>query len=357
MRRFPLLVTVACGAVACEVAAVQRTFVAPSGSDGNACSLASPCRSFDKAISVTDPNGEIVVLGSGGYGSVTIDKSITIAAPAGIYAGISVFAGTNGVDIATNGVQATLRGLTVNGQGGAHGVSITGVATTVDIDRCVISGMGQNGIHAAADGVNLSVKDSLVEHNGGAGISLAGAVRLRAERVRVERNGDVGIELTNEARGTIANSVIAGNASTGVQFLNTANVGTMVLVLSDSRVHDNGPTGVLIGTGAPGTLKFEGNGNVITGNAGHGVGASAANGGTVVATLRGNKIAHNGLVGVAAVFDATLNLADSVVVNNASYGLQQGTNAVFNSLGNNIVRDNNNGGAQRIGLFSVIGGL
>jgi hypothetical protein len=51
---------------ACAVA--QRTFVSTSGNDANTaanCSLASPCRSFGSALSVTVADGEIVVLDSG----------------------------------------------------------------------------------------------------------------------------------------------------------------------------------------------------------------------------------------------------------------------------------------------------
>ena len=45
-------------------------------------------------FTVTDSGGEIVVLSSGGYGPVLINKSVSIIAPEGIYAGISVFSGS-----------------------------------------------------------------------------------------------------------------------------------------------------------------------------------------------------------------------------------------------------------------------
>jgi hypothetical protein len=67
-------------------------------------------------MTVTAANGEIVVLDSGGYGRVTIDKSVSIVAPPGIYAGISVFAGQDGVTIFTPGITVVLRGLTINGR-------------------------------------------------------------------------------------------------------------------------------------------------------------------------------------------------------------------------------------------------
>jgi hypothetical protein len=79
--------------------AAQRAFVASYGTDVNTaanCSLASPCRGFAAAATVTDANGEIIVLDSAGYGPVTITKSISIIAPAGVYAGITVFSGAPG---------------------------------------------------------------------------------------------------------------------------------------------------------------------------------------------------------------------------------------------------------------------
>ena len=54
---------------------------------------------------------------SAGYGAVTITQSVSIIAPAGIYAGISVFGG-DGVTVNAPGAIVVLRGLSINGQGG-----------------------------------------------------------------------------------------------------------------------------------------------------------------------------------------------------------------------------------------------
>ena len=102
-------------------AAAQRTFVASNGLPANTafnCSIAKPCRAFSEAIGVTNPGGEVIVLDSAGYGSVTITKSISLIAPSGIYAGISVFSGFDGVTVNAPGAIVVLRGLSINGQGG-----------------------------------------------------------------------------------------------------------------------------------------------------------------------------------------------------------------------------------------------
>jgi hypothetical protein len=88
---------------ASSASAIPRTFVASSGKDTHACTRAQPCRGFAAALALTDAGGEIVVLDSAGYGPVTIDKSVSIVAPPGVYAGISVLSG-DGITINTPGV-------------------------------------------------------------------------------------------------------------------------------------------------------------------------------------------------------------------------------------------------------------
>jgi hypothetical protein len=59
-------------------AQATRTWVSGVGDDVNPCSRTAPCKTFAGAISKTARNGEISVLDPGGYGAVTITKSITI---------------------------------------------------------------------------------------------------------------------------------------------------------------------------------------------------------------------------------------------------------------------------------------
>jgi hypothetical protein len=57
--------------------AQTRTWVSGVGSDANPCSRIAPCQTFAGAISKTAAGGEINVLDPGGFGAVTITKSIT----------------------------------------------------------------------------------------------------------------------------------------------------------------------------------------------------------------------------------------------------------------------------------------
>src|ERR1700675_3597241 len=61
-------------------AQATRTWVSGVGDDVNPCSRTAPCKTFAGAISKTQVNGEIDVLDPGGFGGVTITKSIIIDA-------------------------------------------------------------------------------------------------------------------------------------------------------------------------------------------------------------------------------------------------------------------------------------
>ena len=59
-------------------AQATRTWVSGVGDDANPCSRTAPCKTFAGAISKTAAAGEIDCLDPGGFGAVTITKSITI---------------------------------------------------------------------------------------------------------------------------------------------------------------------------------------------------------------------------------------------------------------------------------------
>src|SRR4029078_819770 len=85
-------------------AQASRTWVSGVGDDVKPCSRTAPCKTFAGAISKTALNGEINCLDPGGFGQVTITKSITIDCHE-IFASI-LNAGTNGVIIAYDSFNA-----------------------------------------------------------------------------------------------------------------------------------------------------------------------------------------------------------------------------------------------------------
>jgi hypothetical protein len=68
MNRTKIIVAAALAAALPAPAHAQqpRTFVSPTGSDSNNCSLAAPCRTFQVAITQTNSGGEIAALGTAG---------------------------------------------------------------------------------------------------------------------------------------------------------------------------------------------------------------------------------------------------------------------------------------------------
>src|SRR4029453_17821662 len=79
-------------------AQATRTWVSGVGNDANPCSRTAPCKTFAGAISKTAVGGFIDVLDPGGFGAVTIGKSITIDGSGGPLAGV-LASGTQGVII------------------------------------------------------------------------------------------------------------------------------------------------------------------------------------------------------------------------------------------------------------------
>src|SRR2546430_3166562 len=78
-------------------AQATRTWVSGVGDDVNPCSRTAPCKTWAGAISKTAAGGEIDALDPGGFGAVTITKSMTISG-IGTYAS-ALIASTNGIVI------------------------------------------------------------------------------------------------------------------------------------------------------------------------------------------------------------------------------------------------------------------
>src|SRR4026209_127957 len=95
-------------------AQATRTWVSGVGDDANPCSRSAPCKTFPGAIVKTAAGGEINCLDPGGFGMLTIIKSITIDC-AGTFGSILAPGGTNGIVINGGGIIVNLRNLSING--------------------------------------------------------------------------------------------------------------------------------------------------------------------------------------------------------------------------------------------------
>jgi len=110
------------GFVAVAQAQATRTWVSGIGDDANPCSRTAPCKTFAGAISKTAVGGEINAIDPGGYGAVTITKSITIDG-GGTFASI-LAAGTTGIIVnAAPSDIVTIRNVSIDGANtGTNGI-------------------------------------------------------------------------------------------------------------------------------------------------------------------------------------------------------------------------------------------
>src|ERR1700733_13975844 len=164
--------------VLCTVPAhaqATRTWVSGVGSDSNPCSRTAPCMTFAGAISKTAAGGEIDALDSGGFGAVTITKSITIDGGGGGGGVASVLvSGTSGITVSAGATDiVTIRnvkfqGLLGNGSKrnpGNAGIEILSGAM-LSIDDCKIDGF-TDGIFASTHAnAILNVTNTILTNTG-----------------------------------------------------------------------------------------------------------------------------------------------------------------------------------------------
>jgi hypothetical protein len=289
------LLTILCASSA--QAGVQRAYVASYGLNSNTslnCDVAHPCRQFLAAVTVVNPNGEVVALDTAAYGAVTLTQSISLTSAPGAYAGISVFSDyTAGVTINTADVTVVLRGLTINGQGGNYGINMTNGAK-LSIENCVISNFKDAGQY---------------------GVSVNSSATVRMVNTLV-RDNDIGLNFQGGATADISGSKFLGNGN-GILAQSTTSTVTSVTV-SDT---------------------------VVTGG-GTGIEAFSTLGTSRINMIRATVTnATEGIAASASAGTASITLSESMVTGNAT-GYLKGTGGTLTSLGNNTITDNttNTGG-------------
>ena len=280
-------------------AQASRTWVSGVGDDANPCSRTAPCKTFAGAISKTAINGEINCLDPGGFGAVTITKSITIDCHE-VFASI-LNAGVNGINIAFDSFAGTdvrktvnIRNLNIQGfDSGLIGIRVFGVGTGsfVNIEDCLINGNfggSAAGIFDVRTNGTLNVHNTTVRNMGGIGIQVAptgaGVIRATLSDVRVSNsgngyvggagaatmvsrsvfssNGAVGLFTAPSSQTSIDSTVISHNAvglsaagtvrlSNSDVFLNTTGISGTVNSFTNNRFAGNGAGGTITPIGGP----------------------------------------------------------------------------------------------------------
>src|SRR5580698_9376262 len=149
-------------AIAPAHAQATRTWVSGVGDDANPCSRTAPCKTWPGAISKTAPGGEIDALDPGGFGAVTITKSITLDGGGGQVASILV-SGTNGINVSAAATDVViLRNLRFNGLLNSVGPGLIGVAVNtaarVVIEKCDIFGFSTLAVSVNPSSGTLNLK-------------------------------------------------------------------------------------------------------------------------------------------------------------------------------------------------------
>jgi hypothetical protein len=287
-----------------QFVSANRTFVSGTGSDSNPCTNTQPCRSFAGAQLLTNPGGEIIALDPGGYGAVTITKSLSIINNGVGEVGITVAGGSTSAITVSAGASdiVTLRGLTLDGvnSNSSQGIVATSVGT-LNIQNRLIHGFGANGIAYGPTGSSaLTVFDTTVSGIGGStaavlitpsGSNLSVVAYLSG--VQVTGNGQHGIDVNTQTmtggslQATVVDSVLSGNS---------AGAGLLIPTLS-------GPTVVVLNT-----------------------------------KMTDNDVGLN--VGGGAAY-----IAETTIAGNSTNGFIQRPGSLINSFGNNNISDTNNQGA------------
>jgi hypothetical protein len=227
----------ACSLATAPANARARVFVASYGNDANPCTFGSPCKTFQQAVNVVDPGGEVTAIDSAGFGPITISRAVTITSPDGVEAGIVASAGADAIDINAGANDAVvLRGLTLDGGGVAYNGIVLNSGASLTVTNCVIqnfvyTGSGVttgNGIlmQPTSGTLDFTITNTTAVNNGFIGINYylrGGAPNAKGVIDHVTTNANIdgmNVNTFMSSGGTtvvaISNSVTSNNSSVGI---------------------------------------------------------------------------------------------------------------------------------------------
>jgi hypothetical protein len=275
-----------CAFASLAQAQATRTWVSGVGDDANPCSRTAPCKTFAGAISKTADCGEIDALDPGGFGAVTITKSITIDGT-GTLAGILASL-TTGIIVNAPTKVITIRGLSINGAcNGIRGMNIIS-AKEVNVEDCVIFRFANEGILVnTADTMQLNVRNSVIRDNvgDGVGVNSTGANIVKGSLVHSSFIGNgTGLHARKGSRVHADHCNFSGSVNNGVFADGTG--GTAVADVTNSLISNNGGAGIGANAGGIGRI------NSCDIFANIGIGASVGAG--EIDTWGNNRIFSNG---------------------------------------------------------------
>jgi hypothetical protein len=277
-----LLSTIAISVVASPPAQAQRArvFVSVTGNDANPCTAGSPCKTFQVAHDAVLAGGEISVLDTGGYGTLIINKAVSIVA-VGVQASIAIPSGSNGITInAGASDRISLRGLTLDSSGvGGSGIVFNSGAA-LEMDDCVVRNSTSNAIDFIPQASSsLALSNTVISDNVVAGVLIAAAgvnvqtITATINRVEMRNNSSSGLHVSGQSNTaaagainvSVVDSVLANNdVGIDTETLNSGFLNPRTQVtLFHSAVSNNHSYGILA-DGQQSTIKLSE--ALVTGN-------------------------------------------------------------------------------------------
>lgn len=297
IRNFALAVALSALATSAAYAQASRTWVSGVGDDANPCSRTAPCKTFAGAISKTAAGGEIDTLDPGGFGAVTITKSITIDGIGGGESSVLV-AGTNGIVISALSTDiVTLRNIQVNGLGsGLHGVKVL-TAGRVNLDNVAIFGFTQRGLEIEnSTNTSVEVRNCNFWNNSSGGLGVFPSSGSPTIKVVVNHS-------------SITQSGVNAGAAFGLS--SSSGVGTIRIIVRDSDISENSAANVS-GDGGAVSIFLDN----CTMSGGQQDGVRASNGANVF--IARSSIVGNGGNAVTTSAGTVNTYGDNYMANNGS---------------------------------------
>ena len=307
-----------CTLAAPASAQATRTWISGVGDDVNPCSRTAPCKTFQGAYNKTAAGGEINCLDPGGFGAISITKSISLICP-NTLPGI-VVAGSSAIVVNSTTAYVVLDGLDLEGLGNAP--------TTAGIN-------GVNVLNAAA----VHVRNTKIRgFRNGYGINFQpqnGNSQLFVDNVTISEGGISSNVFTGginvapatgiTANATITNSQIVDNLNVGIRVDTSGIAGSTITATIDNTTLSNDGAGILVkAPNGTGTVKFMLTNSIVTLNTGQGI---IANGtpASVQARVGNTSITNNG-TGILVLGTAQLqSYGDNRLDGNTNDGAFSGT--------------------------------
>jgi hypothetical protein len=307
MKKYFLLVAgiVSAASSSLPAYAASRAFVSGKGTDTAGCGpVVTPCRTPQYAHDNTvSAGGEIDILDGAGYGSITINKAISIINDGAGLAGFLAPAGGNAITInAGPGDDITLRGLTIEGAGVGNNGLVFNTGLSLTMSNCVAQGF------------------------------------VAANSLAFDGNGILLTPTTSSVTIRISNSDASNNSDAGIRFLPPSGTTITARIIIDHVIATkNGSAGVSINAFNTSGTTVAGVSNTVASNQIGGVGFEFA-GPNLTATLDTSNATGN-LAGVA-VEGATAYLSQNTITSNSQYGVQIASGGVANTFHDNRIESN-----------------